>query len=112
MSYFPALSNVTSMTSLLCIGSENWYEPLFPTRTTRSAGSVSLTTLDPTRPRETPYGEKTRPGCCHEQELIALRTLMINQAREVFCQGRFSASLIYVLIENRCPVNSHAASLS
>ena len=41
-----------------------------------------------------PYGKKTRPGRCTEQELIALRTLMINQAREVFCQGRFPASLI------------------
>jgi hypothetical protein len=29
---------------------------------------------------------------------LTLRTLMINQAREVFCQGRLPASLIYVLI--------------
>ncbi len=36
---------------------------------------------------------ETRPGRCPEQELIALRTLMINQAREVFCQERFPASL-------------------
>jgi hypothetical protein len=33
------------------------------------------------------YGEKTHPGRSHEQELIFLRTLMINQAREVCCQG-------------------------
>ncbi len=41
-----------------------------------------------------PYGKKTRPGRCTEQELIALRTSMIIQAREVFCQGRVPASLI------------------
>ena len=35
------------------------------------------------------YGQKTRPGRCPEPEIIAQRTLMINQAREVFCQGRF-----------------------
>jgi hypothetical protein len=29
--------------------------------------------------------KKTRPGRYPEQELIALRTLMINQVREVFC---------------------------
>ncbi len=49
------------------------------------------------------YGEKTRPGRCPEPELIALRPLMINQAREVFCQGRFPASLIYVLIVSPWP---------
>jgi hypothetical protein len=50
------------------------------------------------------YGRKTRPGRCTEQELIALRTLMINQAREVFCQGRFPATLIqYVRIVSPWP---------
>ena len=44
-----------------------------------------------------PYGEKTRPGPCPEPELIALRTLMINQAREVFCQGRFPASFVLIV---------------
>src|SRR5260370_32072049 len=38
-----------------------------------------------------------------EPELIALRTLMLNRAREVFCQGRFPASLIYVLIVSPWP---------
>jgi hypothetical protein len=28
----------------------------------------------------TSYGQKTHSGRCHEQELIALRTLVINQA--------------------------------
>jgi len=54
-----------------------------------------------------PYGEKTRPGPCPEPELIALRTLMINQARQRFCKWRFPASLIYVLKVSpiaRCPV--------
>jgi hypothetical protein len=37
---------------------------------------------------------------------------MINQAREVFCQGSFPASLIYVLIENALPVDFYGASLS
>ena len=38
-----------------------------------------------------------------EQELIALRLLITNQAWEV-CQGGFPASLIYVLIViARCP---------
>jgi hypothetical protein len=57
-------------------------------------------------------GQKTRPGRYPEPKTIALRTLMINQAREVFCQGSFPASLIYVLIENRCRVDFYAAPLS
>jgi hypothetical protein len=59
--------------------------------------------------------QKTRPGRCPEQELIALRTWMLNQAREVFYHGTFPASLIYVLIVSpmaRGPVDSYAASLS
>ncbi len=50
-----------------------------------------------------------------EPEIIPLRTLMANQAREVFCQRRFPASLIYVADREptaSCPVNSYAASLS
>src|SRR5258708_38415185 len=43
------------------------------------------------------HGQKTRPGRCPEPALIALRTLMINQVREVFCQSRFPVSLTYVL---------------
>ncbi len=31
------------------------------------------------------YGQKTRPDRCPAPEIIALRTLMITQAREVFC---------------------------
>src|SRR6266705_84042 len=42
--------------------------------------------------------QKTRPGRCPEQELIAQRPLMINLTREIFCQGRFPASLIYVIV--------------
>src|SRR5258708_18726267 len=49
------------------------------------------------------HGQKTRPSRCPEPEIIALRTLMIKQAREVFCQGRFPASLIYVLIVSPSP---------
>jgi hypothetical protein len=37
------------------------------------------------------------------QKFTALRTLMTNHAREVFCQGRFPASLIYVLIVSPSP---------
>jgi len=48
--------------------------------------------------KEIPYSEKTGPGHGSEQRLIAQRPPVINQAREVFCQGRFPASLIYVLI--------------
>ena len=60
------------------------------------------------------YGEKTRPGQCPEQQLIAQRPSMINEAREVLCQGRFPASLIDVLIVSPSPVPStfYAASLS
>src|SRR6266481_6002948 len=47
------------------------------------------------------FGQKTRP--CPELEIITLRTLMINQAREVFCQRRFPASLIHVLIVSPPP---------
>ena len=50
--------------------------------------------------RPAPYGEETRPGQCPEQQLIVRRPSMINEAREVLCQRRFSASLIYVLIVN------------
>src|SRR5215471_21500788 len=49
------------------------------------------------------YGQKTRPGHCSEQQLIAQHPSMINQAWEVFCQGRFPASLIYVLIVSPSP---------
>ena len=62
-----------------------------------------------------PYGQETDPGRCPEPELIALRTLMINQAREGFCQGEFPASLIYVLTVEpvaRCAGDFYAASLS
>src|SRR6266513_468808 len=55
-----------------------------------------------------------RPGRCPEQKLIALRTSMINQSREVFCQGRFPASLIYADCDPmaRCLVDFYADSLS
>jgi hypothetical protein len=33
-------------------------------------------------------GQKIRTGRCPEPEITALRTLMINQAREVFCQEK------------------------
>src|SRR5260221_1549078 len=42
--------------------------------------------------------KKTRPGRCPAPTLISLRTLMINQAREVSWQRRFPVSLIIVLI--------------
>src|SRR6267143_6050194 len=47
-------------------------------------------------------------------EIIPLRTLMVNQAREVSCQRRFPASLICADREPTalCPVNFYAASLS
>ena len=51
----------------------------------------------------TSCGEKTRPGHCPERQVIAQRPSMINQAREVFCQGRFPASLICVLIVSPSP---------
>jgi len=50
-----------------------------------------------------PHREKTRPGRCPEPELIALRTLMINQVREVFCQKKLLASLIYILVVSPWP---------
>ena len=54
--------------------------------------------------RREPYGEKTRSGHFPEEQIIALRTLTINQSREVFCKRRFSASLIiYVLIVSPSP---------
>jgi hypothetical protein len=61
------------------------------------------------------YGQKTRPSRSPEPEIIALRMLMKNQAREVFCQGRFAASLIYAADREaiaHCPVDFYAASLS
>jgi hypothetical protein len=62
------------------------------------------------------YGQKTRPGRCPEQELIAQRTLMINQAREVFLPGEILGilNIRYAHCEPmaRCPVDFYAASLS
>ena len=55
------------------------------------------------RPMTMPNGQKTGPGHCSEQQLIAQLPPMINQAWEVFCQGRFPASLIYVLIVSPSP---------
>src|SRR5215813_6580736 len=49
------------------------------------------------------YGEKTGPGHCLGQQLIAQRPSVINEAREVLCQGRFPISLIYVLIVSPSP---------
>src|SRR6266699_425231 len=42
-----------------------------------------------------PYGEKTRPGRCSEQELIAQQPS--NQAREVSRQGSFPASFFLIV---------------
>src|SRR5260221_10931949 len=67
---------------------------------TRKRHSDAMTTTDRLR---TSFGQKTRPGRCPEPELIALRTLIINQAREASCQWRFPASLIYVLIVSPWP---------
>ena len=50
------------------------------------------------------YGEKTRrPGHCPQRQLMAQRPSMINQAREVCCQGRFPTSLLYVPIVSPSP---------
>ena len=43
-------------------------------------------------------GHDTRPGHCPRQQLIGQRPSMIDQARQVFCQARFPASLIYALL--------------
>jgi hypothetical protein len=48
-------------------------------------------------------GQKTRPGHCPRQQLIGQRPSMIDQVREVFCQARFPASLIYALIVSPSP---------
>src|SRR5215469_12470374 len=50
-----------------------------------------------------PVVKKLVPVTCSEQQLIAQRPSIINQAREVFCQGRFPASLICVLIVSPSP---------
>src|SRR5215471_5699514 len=55
------------------------------------------------RPMTMPNGQKTGPGHCSEQQLIAQLPPMINQAWEVFCHVRFRASLIYVLIVSPSP---------
>src|SRR5213080_4377936 len=46
------------------------------------------------------YGQKTGPGHWPEQELIALRPLMINQTWEPPAKGGLPASLIYVLSQS------------
>ena len=61
------------------------------------------------------YGEKTRPGPCPEPELIALRTLMINQARQGFLPGEIPGILNMCAdreLMARCAVDFYAASLS
>ena len=57
----------------------------------------------PTVQHPVPNGQDTRPGHCPRQQLIGQRPSMIDQAREVFCQGRFPASLIYALIVSPSP---------
>ncbi len=86
-------SPLGGMPSGCAINSYSQWSPLFP-----AFGTRWICWTCPSS-----YGEKTRPGRCPEPELIALRPLMINQAREVFCQGRFPASLIYVLIVSPWP---------
>src|SRR5215469_13993818 len=44
----------------------------------------------------TSYGEKTRPGQCPEQQLIAQRPSMINEAREV-CSAKSSSLWVFAL---------------
>jgi len=64
------------------------------------------------------YGQKTGPGHWPEQELIALRPLMINQTWEPPAKGGLPASLIYVNIcadcepIARCRFDFYAASPS
>ena len=84
-------------------------------RTSKSHDVSAARLGDAARASRFPYGEKTRPGQCPEQQLFARPPSMINQAREVLCQGRFPASLIYVLIvspSHAVPSTFHAASLS
>ena len=57
----------------------------------------------PTVQHPVPHGQDTRPGHCPRQQLIGQPPSMIDQAREVFCQGRFPASLIYALIVSPSP---------
>ena len=57
----------------------------------------------PTAQHPVPNGQDTRPGHCPRQQLIGQPPSMIDQAREVFCQGRFPASLIYALIVSPSP---------
>src|SRR6516164_7445855 len=57
----------------------------------------------PTVQHPVPNGQDTRPGHCPRQQPIGQRPSMIDQAREVFCQGRFPASLIYALIVSPSP---------
>ena len=77
--------------------------------------SAFATLAWPSRPVALPpFGQRTRPGRCHEPEIIALCTLMINQAREVFCQRSSPASFICADWEPMVggPVDFYAASLS
>ena len=46
----------------------------------------------------TRMGKKLVPVAALSRQLIAQRPSMINEAREVFCHGRFPASFLYVLI--------------
>src|SRR6516225_9254756 len=71
----------------------------------RYVGSLLLISTTTTDQERTSNGEKTRPGYCPEQQLFARCPSMINEAREVFCQGRFPASLIYVLTVNHRPLS-------
>jgi len=57
----------------------------------------------PTVQHPVPNGQDTRPGHCPRQQLIGQRPSMIDQAREVFCQARFPASLLYALIVSPSP---------
>jgi hypothetical protein len=59
--------------------------------------------------------KKLVPVSALSNNALRQRPSMINEAREVLCQGRFPASLIYVLIVNPSPAvpsTFYAASLS
>ena len=47
--------------------------------------------------------KKTGQGHCSEQQLLAQRPSMINQAREVFCRGEIPSILNNVLIVSPSP---------
>jgi antitoxin (DNA-binding transcriptional repressor) of toxin-antitoxin stability system len=95
--HWPQLRHSTNPYSFRFIGHQRFWAP---TALGQIAPSL-LVIISGIRSGVKAYGQKTRPGRCPERELIALRTLMINQAGRCLLIGI-----------NRCDTMSHMKTIT